>query len=183
MKKLIALFLACAFALALAACGGGPPTPTGNGSTQPTARPDPGATQDIYFAPGGVRLEIGAPPAPALEALEGVFGEPLDERDCPSCALQAKDIDYRYDGFVLTVTYPEKGDDYITGIKFTGDKYATPGGITIGSTPEEVFAAYGTDYRENNGHYYYAKELSVLHFAIVNGKVKQIAYEYDWDNA
>jgi len=190
MKKRIALFLSCIFALVvLSACNGDTPTTTGGAPTQAPTQPGSGDTTGapsavgIYFSPLGVKLEIGAPPAPALEALEGALGEPLSELECPSCALKAKDIDYRYDGFVLTVTYPETGDDYITGIKLTGDKYAAPGGVTIGSAPEEIFAAYGTDYREDNGFYTYTQGLSTLQFAVKEGKVAQILYGYDWDNA
>jgi len=180
MKKLIAFLLAGMLILALAACGGEKPAPTG---TTPTQAPtqggsDPaGVITELYFQPKGVKLEIGAPPAPALAALKEALGEPISELECPSCALQAMDIDYTYDGFKLTVTYPEQGDDYITTIKLSSDKYTIPGGITVGSAPEDVFAAYGTDYRENNSHYYYTQGLSVLHISIVDGKVAQIAYE------
>jgi len=179
MKKIIALILTCMLALALFACGGEKPTPTGNTPTQS----DPGtngggaAQTEIYFAPKGVRMEIGAPPAPALEALKAAIGEPLSELPCKSCALKAMDTDYNYDGFTVTVTYPEQGDDYITTIKLSNDKYTIPGSITIGSAAEDVFAAYGTDYRENNGHYYYTKGPAVLHIYIANGKVAQIAFE------
>jgi len=181
MKKLIAILLACIFALALfAACDGDTPATTGNNPTQPSTQPDSGgpAVQGLYFSPKGVKLEIGAAPAPALAALKEALGEPLSELPCPSCALKAMDIDYTYDGFKVTVTYPEEGDDYITTVKLSGDNYAIPGGISIGSTAEEVFAAYGTDYSEKNGHYYYTEGLGVLHLAIANGKVTQIAYEH-----
>jgi len=178
--------LSCLFALAVfSACDSGDPATTGGASTQAPTQPGSGdpigapPAAGIYFSPMGVKLEIGAPPAPALEAL----GEPLSELPCPSCAMLAKDVDYRYDGFVLTVTYPETGDDYITGIRLSGDKYAIPGGVTIGSTLEEVLAAYGTDYQENNGFYTYTQGLSTLEFSIKDGKVVQILYGYDWDNA
>jgi len=178
MKKLIAFLLAALFVLALAACGDNPPTPTGNNPTQPPTQSvptgDTPAHSGIYFAPGGVRLELGADPVPALEAL----GDPLNTFESQSCALKAKDINYRYPGFVLTVTYPEQGDDYITQINLTNDDHKTPGGITIGSAFEEVVAVYGTDYREDNGHFYYTENLNTLHLAVTNGAVSQITYEY-----
>jgi len=177
MKKLIAILFAGLFAFALFACDGSDPTPTGNTPTQSSAGT---AAQDIYFAPNGVKLEMGAAPAPALEAL----GEPnITPLECPSCALKAKDVDYTYQGFKLTVTYPEEGDDYITGIKLLDDTYTVPGGVTIGSTLEEITAAYGTGYEETNGFYKYTQTLSTLTFAIVNGQVAQIIYAYDFENA
>ena len=180
MKKTIAVFIAALLALALFACGDNKPTTTNPTTTQPGGMP---TQSELYFAPGGVRLEIGAPPAPALEALEAALGAPLSELERPSCALKAKDINYVYDGFVLTVTYPEQGEDYISGIELSNDKYAIPGGVTIGSAAEALFAAYGTDYEEENGHYYFKKGMSILHVAIANGKLAQIAFEYDWKNA
>jgi len=184
MKKIIAFFLAGMFALALAACNGDTPTTTGGDPTQPPTQSIPGSggtpTQnEIYFAPNGVRLEIGALPAPALESL----GEPVDTFESQSCAMNAKDVNYRYDGFVLTVTYPEQGEDYISSIKLTGDKYTIPGGITIGSAPDAAFAAYGTADREDGSFYYFARGICILNIKIENDKVSQIIFEYDWDNA
>lgn len=176
MKKLIAILLTGLLAFTLFACKDNPPDPSGNTTTTQSAQ---GPAQDIYFAPKGVKLELGAAPAPALEAL----GEPVVTLECPSCALQAKDIDYTYQGFKLTVTYPEQGDDYITGIKLLDDTYTIPGGVTIGSTSEAVFAAWGTADKEDNGFYYYTQGLSTLKITVANDKVTQILYEYDWDNA
>jgi hypothetical protein len=175
MKKIIAILLACLFALALAACGDGPSNP-GNTTTRPAVT---GSVEGIYFAPKGVRIEIDALPEPVLAAL----GEPLHELPSKSCALQAQDIIYNYPGFDLTVTYPEQGEDYISNIDLPDDTYTIPGGITIGSAAEAVFAAYGTHYREDNGHYYFTKDMSVLHFIITNDLVTGITYQYDWDNA
>ncbi|MCL1951955.1 MAG: hypothetical protein FWF60_03925 [Oscillospiraceae bacterium] len=173
MKKLTAILFAGLFALALAACDTNPPNPEKTNPTQSA----PGSVQDIYFSPKGVKLEMGAAPAPALEAL----GEPKSTLPCKSCALQAEDIDYAYPGFVLTVTYPEQGDDYITGILLTNDDYTVPGGVTIGSTLEEVVAAYGAGYEETNGFYKYTQGKSTLEFSIIGGKVAQIVYGYLFD--
>ena len=186
MKKIIAFLLAGMLALALFACGGDTPAPTVITPTQPTTQGNSGPVSmstDLYFSPKGVKLEIGAAPAPALEALKAAIGEPSKTFESESCALKAKDINYMYQGFVLTVTYPEQGEDYICNIDLDTDDYATPGGIRIKSTAEDVFAVYGTDYREDNGHYYYSEGMSILHIAIKDGRVSLLAYEYDWDNA
>jgi len=179
MKKIIAILFAGLFALVFAACNnGGTPATTTSSPTQPTPGTDvdPGA-REIYFSPNGVRMEMGAAPAPVLEAL----GEPKVTLECPSCALNAKDVDYTYPGFKLTVTYPEQGDDYITSIKLSDDTYTTPGGVTIGSTFEEVTAAYGTADKEETGFYYYIQDKSTLKITITNDQVAQILYEYDFD--
>jgi len=174
MKKLIAVLFAGLFILALAACNGDTPATTTTTPTQAT----PGAAQDIYFAPRGVKLEMGAAPAPVLEAL----GEPKTTLESPSCAIpNAMDTDYTYPGFRLTVTQPEEGESYIANIKVLDDTYTVPGGVTIGSTPEEVFAAWGEGYEENNGFYKYTQGKSTLEFSIVDGRVAQILYGYVFD--
>jgi len=174
MKKIIAILFAGLFIFALAACNGDTPATT---TTTATTQAAAGPAQDIYFSPRGVKLEMGAAPAPVLEAL----GEPKTTLECPSCALNAMDIDYTYPGFRLTVTYPEQGDDYITNIKVLDDTYTIPGGVTIGSAPEAVFAAYGEGYEESNGFYKYTQGLSTLEISIVDGKVAQILYGFIFD--
>ena len=183
MKKILAFVLAGVLALALFACDSNPPDPPENNTTNPT-QVTSGASgdviEDIYFEASGVRIEMGALPAPVLEALGDPETEPFESQ---SCALNAKDINYKYPGFVLTVTYPEKGDEYITGVKFSDDGCKTPGGITIGSTFEALTAAYGTDYEEKTGFFTYKQGLSSLEFSIKDGKVNQIIYAYDFINA
>ena len=174
MKKLIALVFAGLFVLALAACNGDTPAQT---TTNPAQTSSP-AAQGIYFAPKGVKMEMGAAPAPVLEAL----GEPKNTLESPSCAIpDAMDTDYTYPGFKLTVTQPEEGEPYIANIKVLDDTYTVPGGVTIGSTPEEVFAAWGGGYEESNGFYKYTQGLSTLEFSIVDGKVAQILYGFIFD--
>ena len=180
MKKLIAILFTGLLAFALFACNDNPPDPTGN---TPTTQSSPGAAQDIYFAPKGVHIEMGAAPAPVLDALKDALGEPLKIFPSKSCALNAEDINYKYQGFELTVTYPERGEDYITGVRLLTDDYATPGGVRVKGTFEEVLAAYGTDYEENSGEYTYSQGLSRLKFMIIDGKAEQIIYEYDFLNA
>ena len=183
MKKIIALLLTGILALALFACGGDTPDkPTESNNTNPTQASSgtPGdIIEEIYFESAGVRIEVGVLPEPILEAL----GEPEKTFESKSCALNAKDINYKYNGFVLTVTYPEKGDNYIAVIKLPDDACKIPGGITIGSTFEDVTAAYGMDYKESTGFFTYSQGLDSLEFSIEDGKVNQIKYVYDFINA
>ena len=175
MKKAIAILLAGLFAFALFACGDKPPAPIL--TTQPGATTAAGLQTEIYFAPGGVRIEMGVPPTPVLNAL----GAPTSTLEVPSCALKAKDIRYIYPGFLLDVTYPEEGEDYITALRLTEDMYTVPGGITIKGTLAQIEAAYGTDYDADNGFYKYTKGKSTLEFSLVEGEVRQIRYNYLFD--
>jgi hypothetical protein len=134
-----------------------------------------GVQREIYFAPNGVRIDLGAPAEPILEAL----GEPLRFVEDPSYAHQEIDnTRYRYEGFDLTVIYPKQGSPLIADIKLTNDMYSIPGGITLGSTLEDVLAAYGTQDRKEHGFYYYTQDKSTLRIAIQDGMVVQILMDY-----
>jgi len=163
MRKTLAAALCALTLLALASCGGA------ENPTNPS-----GSAFNFYFAPKGVQLVMGADPAAVLPAL----GEPLKTFPSPSCAINAVDTNYRYPGYVLTVTDPDKGGDYITSVQLSDDTYATAEGVYIGSGFDEVTAAYGTDYKEDNGFYTYTRGRSTLQFKITDGAVTQIVYDY-----
>ena len=163
MKKIFAAALAVLLLAALAGCGGDP-KPTNPG----------GNDGNFYFEAKGVRLAMGAEPAAALAAL----GEALHSFDCPSCAIDAVDTTYAYPGFELTITDPDRGENYITSVILKDDTYTTPEGVCIGSTLDEVLAAYGTDYKEETGFYTYTRGRSTLQFEIASGAVGQIQYDY-----
>ena len=173
MKKITAMLLASCLMLLASACGDG----NGDNGGGPTANGQP-ARETFYFAPDGLKIAINAEPAPVLAAL----GEALDQFDSESCAVDAKDTTYRFQGFELTVTCPARGADYITGIRLLDDSFTTPGGVRIGSEAAEIFAAYGTDYRLNNNEYTFTRGLSILKIMVsADGLVSQIIYSYDWD--
>jgi len=170
MRKLFAFILSILLLAALAGCGGGP--------AKPTDPANPGGGEPGFcFEPKGVKIVMGAHPDTALPAL----GEALHSFEKPSCAINARDTTYNYPGFDLTVTYPDRGEDYITNITFADDTYFTAEGITIGSDFDEVMAAYGTDYEEVKGHYTYTRGRSTLEIAIIGGAVEQIIYDYLFD--
>ncbi len=56
------------------------------------------------------------------------------------------------------------------------DSIATPEGIRLGSSLEDVTAAYGEDYTEEMGQYTYIKGETYLRFLISDGEVINITY-------
>ena len=175
MKKIIALALSALFIFSLAACGGGTEPPA-ESTGDPTASSNPASEDAFFFAPNGIRLTIGEHPEPSLTAL----GEAIHSFEVDSCAVDAKDITFHYPGFELTVTYPEQGEPYVTGIKLLDDTHATPEGLFIGSPAEDIFAKYG-EMEDNNGFFRYQRGVSLLEFGVIDGEVRQILYGYDWD--
>jgi hypothetical protein len=109
--------------------------------------------------------------APVVEAL----GDPLDYFESESCAFKGLDKVYYYSGFELT-TYPLDDVDYISTIDFKDDTVSTKEGIFIGSSLDDVKAAYGEDYKEENGFYTYTKGDSTLTFIMENDAVTAITY-------
>ena len=58
-------------------------------------------------------------------------------------------------GEITILTYPMDGKDLIDEIYFTGGDFETGKGIKIGSTLEEVKAAYGENGFDKDGSYVY----------------------------
>ncbi|MCP9292089.1 hypothetical protein [Gracilimonas sediminicola] len=81
-----------------------------------------------------------------LDSILVLKGEPLDlkESDCKRCYEPAKNTIVRYDGMELWFSQSGKSDKaYLYLFSLTKDSLSTPRNISIGSTKEEIVAAYG----------------------------------------
>lgn len=137
MKKLFALLLVAAMVLSLTACGGDNNTVDDN---PPASEPEivDSETPLYYFEVNGKRVDVNEDMTLALSDL----GEPLTYFEAESCAFDGLDKTYTYSGYVIT-TRPEGEKDFIQSILLTDDSVTTAKGIYIGSTREDVIAAYG----------------------------------------
>lgn len=180
MKKLMLLI---AVMLLLVGCGKKEQTPIVEGDTNTTQdsvevskddTTDAAQNQqkeEYSFDSNGVTVNMNAEAAPIILAL----GEPQDYFEAASCAFQGLDKFYYYNGFEVD-TYPLDGVDYVSSVVFSDDSVSTKEGIYIGSTLEEIIAAYGEDYTEESGIYTYTKGKSQLAFVIENNAAKSITY-------
>lgn len=165
----IMLMLAAAL-LVLGGCNGGgaditlPP----EDDTSSEVRPQQNAYCFVYN-------NTSVTPGAKMAELQNGLGEPVSYEESPSCLYQGLDKDYTYHGFKLR-TYPENGIDHVLNICFTDDSVQTPEGITLGSALEEVVAAYGSGFTEENGSTVYTKDKTELRFRFSDGCV--IAVEY-----
>jgi len=180
MKRLISLILALVLALALTACGGKEPTdpetdasgkddavsadpvqnePAQNDAAQdepaqnePAQKevPSPKANSKLVFAYRGCPLPMNAEFAPLLDYI----GEADSYFEAASCAFDGLDKTYTYSD-VEIITYPDGDVDYISSIRLLSSAAATPEGITIGSTKDDVIAAYGEDCEMIGNEYTY----------------------------
>ena len=125
----------------------------------------------FVFQSGGVAIGMNQEAAPVVAALGGWDNYIETE----SCAFQGLDKIYSYTGFDL-YTYPKDDVDYVNSIYFTSDAVSTPEGIRIGSSLDEVLAAYGDQYTEEFGVYTYTKDQSTLSFIVTDGFVESVGF-------
>lgn len=125
----------------------------------------------FLFQSGDVTIGMNEDVAPALSGL-GAYD---NYAESPSCAFKGLDKIYSYQGFDL-YTYPKGSADYVNSIYFIDDSVSTPEGIRLGSTTEEMLAAYGEDYTEEYGVYTYTKDKSTLSFIVTDGVIESVEY-------
>jgi hypothetical protein len=89
---------------------------------------------------------------------------------------------YTYEGYEIK-TYPVGDKDYVQDICMSTDDFATPEGVTIGSTLDDVVKAYGEDYELIGKMYkYYFTEDTYMYFFIMNEGVKYFGYAIEASN-
>lgn len=124
------------------------------GAAMPSAAATTATAEEVAysFQSGDTVIKMNEAAAPVIAAL----GKEEKYFEADSCAYQGKDKTYTYKGFELS-TYPVKGKDYVSSVYFLDGTVATPEGIKIGSTYQDMISAYGKDYKEQNGVYRYTK--------------------------
>lgn len=180
MKKIIIILMAM---LLLTGCGSKEDKKPDNSNNTDKVTDDDSKDKDkedkddtktasgFAFVQKGVKIPVNVDAAPIVEAL----GEPSSYFEAESCAFKGLDKTYNYNSIVIE-TYPKDGKDYISAVTVMDDSVETPEGVYIGSTPEDVKKAYGSDYKEVLSSYQYTKEDSTLTFVIEDGSVASITY-------
>lgn len=170
MQQTLSLFFLCLLVFAgLAGCSD---QPAANAGEDPAASSGEEAVAEAYvFSYQGTEIPMNAPAAPIVEKL----GEALSYFEAESCAFQGIDRTYTYSGIQIN-TYPLEETDYISSVLFTDDSVSTPEGLEIGSSREDMIAAYGEDYVEEYGQYTYTKGDSQISILLEDGTVTAIEY-------
>lgn len=123
------------------------------------------------FKHDGVSIYMNTDVVPVVDAL----GESIEYFEAESCAFKGLDKYYTYPGFEIT-TYPMDGKDYISSVNIMDDTVTTPEGIYLGSTVDDMIAAYGEDYEESLGSYTYTMDESNLQFITMDDEIISITY-------
>lgn len=165
MKKILGVVLL--LAMCMTGCV------SGNGTT---AAPQ----EDVKcsYVINNVTIIPGKDFAPMYEKL----GEPKNYSEAASCYFDGMDKVYTYEGYEIK-TYPVGDKDYVQDICMSTDDFATPEGVTIGSTLDDVVKAYGEDYELIGKMYkYYFTEDTYMYFFIMNEGVKYFGYAIEASN-
>lgn len=174
-KRIILIIIAAAAVFALAACGGnqepsqispGNPTPT------PTTAPAQAGTQTGFaFAISGHTIHMDANMGDVLDML----GEPLGIFEAPSCAFDGIDRIFQFPTIQIH-TYPLDDQDFVHTIMIRDDSVATVGGIFLGSSFDDLMAAYGDGYSQEAGMFTFTRGRTTLSFLVENDMVVSILY-------
>ena len=121
--------------------------------------------------------EVGFSVHHDADAVIEKLGDPIDLVETPSCGGgEEPDREYTYAGFKFN-TVNENGLNKIVKIVLTDDSVSTPEGISIGSSRDEVIAAYGESFTENaTGTLTYTDGTTKLMIGIKDGAVSAIHY-------
>ncbi len=99
--------------------------------------------EDFVIAINGAAVKLGDD----MSILEPSLGEPDSYETAKSCMGAGEDKVYEYGGITI-YTYPIDGVDIVSAIEFAGEETLSAG-IGVGSTRDEVIAAYGSDCEED----------------------------------
>ncbi len=113
-----------------------------------------------------------------MDTVLAALGEANSMTTAPSCIGVGEDKTYHYDGFTVT-TYPRGDKDYVMEIKVLDAAIATAKGIRLGSTMDDMTAAYGSGYR-TFGYIcaYQTNDNKSLQFFVEDGVITEISYAY-----
>ena len=128
---------------------------------------------DYSFKSGEVGFSVNHDADAVIEKL----GDPIDLVETPSCGGgEEPDREYTYSGFKFN-TVNENGVNKIVKIVLTDDSVSTPEGISIGSSRDEVIAAYGENFTENaTGTLIYTAGATKLMLGFTDGSVSAVHY-------
>lgn len=182
-KRIISVLVCCMMGVGLFAGCGSSNAPAGNGDTAPAvseevpaessqpAVEEPAADAGYVYTQGGVDVAVKGLMDPIVDA----WGEPDKYFESESCAFQGMDKVYTY-GSVVINTYPENDKDYVLTIELKDDTITTAEGIYIGSSKDDVIAAYGTATTETDVAFVYEKGECQLTFFFEDDCVTNITY-------
>ncbi len=173
MKKSLVLSLALSLLL-LSACG--PDTAVNDetsGESETSSKiTDAAVTQGTYTVTleGGETFELGG----SIGDVTSLYGEPVNVMEAPNCIREGNDTVYVFDAYSIMTSPSADGGYFLAEFTLLSDGAAFDGGVTIGSTADEVDAAFGTQYEENFGVRTYSLEGASISVVFADDTVSAI---------
>lgn len=130
-----------------------------------------GSGGGYVFEAGGMKIAVDADMGPIAEAL----GEPSSYFEEPSCAAQGIAKLYTYPGFTVE-TYPDGDKDLVASVILKDDTVATPEGVDLSMTRDQVVEIYGDGGQETEGSLTYEKGGMKLRFILEGEYIAAIEY-------
>ncbi len=134
------------------------------------------ASTNFAFTYEGVDVVVGTDMNSLVDSLASVAGEP-QYFEAASCAGDGMSKTYTYKGGSFSIsTNPSGNQDIISSVMLNDDTVSTAEGICIGSTADEITAAYGEATSSTDTTMTYEKGSSTIVFVLSDGKVSNIIY-------
>ena len=164
------------------------PTPTPTPTPEISATPVPTVTIEptpvVTVTPGGdgvftkedcvvIVENVRISPGMDFTGRENEPGKVVDKLEGVSCLQSGYDINYIYKGFRID-TITQNGKQYIYIADFTGAGAVTDAGIGIGSSEDDVIAAYGEPTEDSVTQRIYKTGSLMMSFYIKDEKVTEI---------
>lgn len=141
-------------------------------ATAESADTDENKGSGYVFESGSVQIKVDMDMAPIAEQL----GEPSGYYEEPSCAAQGIAKIYTYSGFEIE-TYPDGERDLIACVVLKDDSVATPEGVDLSMTKEQIISVYGSDCEETETSLVYEKDGTKLCFILDGEEISSIEYD------
>jgi len=182
--KLFCLVLALILGLSLVACGttespaAETVRETAPEETAPVSEPVMETTAEggneafVCRLSDGREITLGG----EADAVLASLGEYRDMLEAPSCIHDGYDRVYTYDGFSVTTSPDGNGKDTVTEFAVETSACVLDGGVTVGSTVDEMVASFGDDYTDSFGFIRYERGNTVLSFVTEDGAITSIVF-------
>lgn len=160
------------------------PTPTPEATPVPTVTDQPEITPHVTMPPSGDGVftkddiavivgEMRITPGMDYTGKENIPGKVVDKYEGVSCLQSGYDINYVYKDFQID-TIRQNERQYIYIADFKGGSAVTEAGIGIGSSEDDVLAAYGTPTEDTLTQRIYISGNLQMAFYITDEKVTEI---------
>ncbi len=171
MKKLLLLTMMVAMVTALTACGGSDTQEIGSDAAETDSEEGGSdvAVAGYTWEVDDVLLYIDATEDVTVDLLS----EEPDYFESASCAYDGMDKIYTYNNYVITF-YEGDGYDGIQLITLTSDLVSTTEGVCIGSSYDDVIAAYGESDSSSETLVSYEDDGTEIRFVLSEGSVISI---------